>query len=434
MRTCCADTLPMKRKRICFVKFSPENLPPSKLTKRIGCAHTLPMKTKRTCSLKSSPAKLTKDQSTNHQSRKIDLRSPMKRKKRTSESYLLDECWEIIIKLSQINFNSLSLLSKQFLSITNRLWFSLSVNDTSRHYLPRLLKRFTNLTSLDLSRYNYSLDDLLCKISNFPFNKLTSLKFPVPSAFPADGLHAFCKTVTTLTSLYCSRTYPDHNQLLLVADCFPLLKHLDLSHPGFMCVDNHINGINSLLSNSPYIQHLDLSYTYFLNDQHVAEFSLFLPNLVSINLTRCWKLTESALFSLLTNCPSLSDIKMDYTTIGKESIGGGGDDSNSFVVVSPRVKSLSLAHCQYLRDQNIILFASIFPNLEVLDLSYWKDVSKESISQVLKCCSKIWRWEKHKEGGLNFVGFFFFFSYWSHLSEAVSVQLLKWCSDTKCSG
>lgn len=435
MRTCCADTLPMKRERICFLKSSSENLPPSKLTKRTGCAHTLPMKTKRTfslkslpenlppaklitrtgcshtlpmktirnCSLKSSPenlaaAKLTEDRSTNHhQSRKIDLaESPMERKKRNSESYLPDDCWEIIIKLSQVNFNSVSLVSKQFLSITNRLRFSLSVNDASRHYLPRLLKRFTNLTSLDLSRYNYSPNDLLCKISNFPLKKLTSLKLPVPIAFPADGLHAFCQTVTTLTSLTCSRASFDHNQLLLVAHCFPLLKHLDLSRPwydlsqpGFAYVEDHINGISSLLYNSPYIQHLDLSHTNFLNDQHVAEFSLFLAHLVSINLTGCWKLTESALFSLVTNCPSLGDIKMEYTTIGNESIGGGGEDSSSFAVVCPKVKSLSLARCLYLRDQNIVLFASIFPNLEVLDLSYWKDASEETISQVVKCCSKI---------------------------------------------
>jgi len=398
---------PMKRKRICSLKPSPGNLPPSKLTKRTSCTHTLPTKTKRTCflkslpenlppakvitrstcSLKSSPAKLTEVRSAG---------SPMKRKRRTSESYLPDDCWEIIIKLSKINFNSLSLVSKQFLSITNRLRFSLSVNDASRHYLPFLLKRFTNLTSLDLSRYNYSPDDLLYKISNFPLKKLTSLKLPVPIAFPADALHAFCQTVTTLTSLTCSCASFDHNQLLLVSHCFPLLKHLDLSspwynlsQPGFAYVDHHINGINSLLSNSPYIQHLDLSHTNFLNDQHVAEFSLFLAHLVSINLTRCWKLTESALFSLVTNCPSLTDIKMEYTTIGTQTIGDFKGDSNSFAVVRPKVKSLSLARCQYLRDQNIILFASIFPNLEVLDLSYWEDASEEIISQVLRCCTKI---------------------------------------------
>jgi len=48
----------------------------------------------------------------------------------------------------------------------------------------------------------------------------------------------------------------------------------------------------------------------------------------------------------------------------------------------------------------------------------------------------VWRWEKRKhkerrggEGGLNYVCFFFVFSYWSHCSEADKVQLLKWCSE-----
>jgi len=48
-------------------------------------------------------------------------------------------------------------------------------------------------------------------------------------------------------------------------------------------------------------------------------------------------------------------------------------------------------------------------------------------------CS-IWRWEKHKRGVLNCVSFFFVFSSWSHCSEADRTQLLKWCSETKCSG
>lgn len=50
-----------------------------------------------------------------------------------------------------------------------------------------------------------------------------------------------------------------------------------------------------------------------------------------------------------------------------------------------RLKSLCLANCKLLRDENILLFTSIFPNLEVLDLSYWKGMCEEIVGLVLRC-------------------------------------------------
>ena len=47
-----------------------------------------------------------------------------------------------------------------------------------------------------------------------------------------------------------------------------------------------------------------------------------------------------------------------------------------------------------------------------------------SVLNRTKALDTNWRWEKHKKRGLNCVGFFFFFSYWSHWWEAVRVHLL----------
>jgi len=108
------------------------------------------------------------------------------------------------------------------------------------------------------------------------------------------------------------------------------------------------------------------------------------PYLVSINLSNCCNLTEPALFSLVRNCSSLSDINMGHTRIGEER----EENSNSFTdfAVRPQLKSLCLAGCYHMREENIILFASIFPNLEVLDLTSWRGISEASIYQVLRCC------------------------------------------------
>ncbi|XP_024636607.1 uncharacterized protein [Medicago truncatula] len=63
---------------------------------------------------------------------------------------------------------------------------------------------------------------------------------------------------------------------------------------------------------------LVLQNAYFLNNQHVVNLSLLLGDLVSINLSRCYKITKLALFALAKNCPSLSEIKMER--IGNEIV------------------------------------------------------------------------------------------------------------------
>jgi hypothetical protein len=334
---------------------------------------------------------------------------PVKKKKRTSSlnsssqqmvENLPDDCWEYIFKFFVKDhfgyyLNSLSLVSKQFLSITNSLRFSLTVYPSTVPFLKHLLKRFPNLTSITLDYEDRELDGF-CDIDNifrlfssFPLKKLTSLVFTGEdifsleklnsivlsgeSIFPADGLRVFSQNITTLTSLTCSIDFLYKNDLLLIADCFPMLKELniEISNPisdfqtNFkngtdsllsrrQMVNNQtdfINGIHSLLSNCRFIQHLKLECAFFLEDTHVAGFSLFLGDLVSINLNNCSRLTESALFSLVRNCPSLSEIEMQNTAIGTESVENSG--------VYPQLKSLYLG-------ENIIRLASFFPNLQLL--------------------------------------------------------------------
>jgi F-box and leucine-rich repeat protein 2/20 len=113
----------------------------------------------------------------------------------------------------------------------------------------------------------------------------------------------------------------------------------------------------------------------------------FLGDLLSINISKCDSLTHLALFALLKNCAKLSGVKMEYTSIGKMSI------ENSYTLmdfdVYPQLKSLRLAKNPYLRDEDVNMFASVFPNLQLLDLSYLYGISTEGIGQVLRKSSKI---------------------------------------------
>jgi len=72
-----------------------------------------------------------------------------------AELYLPDECWECVFKFLSENryLGSLSLVSKQFFSITNRFRFSITTSDLTSDCLSQLSQRFPNLTSLNLNPY-----------------------------------------------------------------------------------------------------------------------------------------------------------------------------------------------------------------------------------------------------------------------------------------
>ncbi|XP_045786044.1 SCF E3 ubiquitin ligase complex F-box protein pof2-like [Trifolium pratense] len=446
-----------------------------------------------------------------------------RRKTILADLHLPLECWECIISFlvdHNRSLESLSLVSKQFLFITNRLRFSFTICLQTFPFLPILLRRFTNLTSLNLSGFRGNLNRLLRKICRFPL-KLTSLNLSNQCRIPANGLRAFSKKITTLTTLTCSNTsFICSTDISLISDCFPLLEVLDLSDPHFCeyeeaepllstlfklrkvnlsrhhyiddklifqlfkncklleeaimlfcyritfdgiasalrqrpalrslsfsitygqanqeynesyitsqfiaslvslkyltcldllssnifnellfsianeglplkrlvlqnCAGYTYSGIFYLLSKCQHCQHLDLQNAVFLTDKHVVELSLYLGDLVSINLSHCSLLTVSAFFALIKSCPSLSDIKMENTSIGKKSL----ESSKSLMDFTsrPQLKYLHLAHNPWLTDENIIMFASISPNLLLFDLSGCCGIG-EGVAQVLRMCCNI---------------------------------------------
>jgi F-box/leucine-rich repeat protein 2/20 len=122
----------------------------------------------------------------------------------------------------------------------------------------------------------------------------------------------------------------------------------------------------------------------FLDDQRVNQLCAFLGGLVSINVSGCDKLTNSSFFALLTNCHLLAEIRMEYTKIGI-----GPTPSEVDLVVYPHVKSLHLAYNSALADKHINIFGLMFPNLQLLDLSYCRHISQQHIAILLKRCTKM---------------------------------------------
>ncbi|AES86389.1 hypothetical protein MTR_4g006460 [Medicago truncatula] len=202
-----------------------------------------------------------------------------------ADFYLPYDCWVCVFRFL-INDNrdkdhnhrylkSLSLVSKQFFSITNLLHLSLTICDQTHPFLPRLFQRFTNLNSLDLSCYSGYLNKLLCQISSFPL-RLTSLVFSVQTTITTNGLQL-----------------------------------LDLSH----CKDVSEEGMVHVLMICCNIRHLNLTRCSRLK---LLTLNFEVPKLescsglVQLSLKFCEGVTEKGVKHVVEKCTQLREIDLKY--------------------------------------------------------------------------------------------------------------------------
>ncbi|XP_058777162.1 uncharacterized protein LOC131651518 [Vicia villosa] len=330
----------------------------------------------------------------------------------SSNVYLPDECWECIFKFlinhdterahrRYFHLKPLSIVSKQLLSITNRFLSSLTIYNPTCQFFHTLFRRFSNITSLNLSSYDGDLDYPLVQISRFPL-KITSLDISNHSGIPAKGLRAFSKNITTLTSLVCSNIANIYDRdMLFIEDGFPLLEELDISITRFKLFrtpfslalsklrkvnlyDNYYMSneiLFHLFKNCKLLEEVNIVKCWGITLSGIAAALRERPTLTCINISYCKRLTESSLFKLVSNCPSLTEIKMEWTSFGKES--ATNSNSSMDCIVNSQVKSLYLAYCARLRDETIIRFSSLFSNLQLLDMNSCQFISDEGIDQVL---------------------------------------------------
>ncbi|CAJ2669217.1 unnamed protein product [Trifolium pratense] len=125
-----------------------------------------------------------------------------------------------------------------------------------------------------------------------------------------------------------------------------------------------------------------------------AVLCVFLGNLVSINVSGCRKMSNSALFAILRNSPLLSEIRMESTGIGIGSIPWLD------LVIYHQLKSLHLAHNSYLRDEVIYLYSRIndevlyaisnfCPQLQQLDLERCYGITEKGVRLLVEKCTHL---------------------------------------------
>ncbi|KAK2980615.1 hypothetical protein RJ640_011423 [Escallonia rubra] len=135
-----------------------------------------------------------------------------------SQRDLPEECWELILNRidHHSHFESLSLVSKQFISLTNRLRQSLTIVDptpSTQFPISDLLQRFPNLKVIDLSECHNNLNTILFEIAHAPILRLESLNISNKIRFP---LRDLVESGLSISNLRISCTHSTENRLMEV--------------------------------------------------------------------------------------------------------------------------------------------------------------------------------------------------------------------------
>jgi hypothetical protein len=224
-----------------------------------------------------------------------------------ADFYLPDECWEGVFRFLinedsddyNRHLNYLSFVSKQFLSITNRLrlHFSLTICHPTRPFLFRLFQRFPNLTSLDLPP---SKGDGFCWISSLA----SSIRMKFTQTNSVHNSNSFAVS-PRLKSLYLANNSCLRDESIeMFASIFPNLRLLDLSFSYNISEE----GICQVLKRCSEIRHLNLTGCLAVK---LRGMNFEIPNLEVLNLSST-RVDDEALYAISKSCRGLSQLLLEY--------------------------------------------------------------------------------------------------------------------------
>lgn len=260
------------------------------------------------------------------------------------------ECWELILRSlkHRRDYDSVSLVCKEFYSITQRLHSSLTIYDSTIPFLPRFFVRFPALKFIDLSNFTGDLNPVLAQMSKSRL-ALDSLNISNQNSLPIDGLQKLgSKMRNYLRVLICSGICDlQDSDLALIADSFPLLEELHIGFPefdpkftvsdsGFTALTMRLKSLrtvkigncfitdvslHSLFANCEFLREVALEDCSFVSQVGIAEAILKRPYLISISLSNVKDLQLpiiSNFIDSLTSLKSLTVFEFLYVSISNE--------------------------------------------------------------------------------------------------------------------
>lgn len=143
------------------------------------------------------------------------------------------------------------------------------------------------------------------------------------------------------------------------------------------------DGIQMIMLRRRDIKVLELEAVHFLTDHDMSVICKQLRSLTHINISQCWKLTMTTLFSLMTQCPFLKAIKMGKTNLSED------DANETDIVLNSQVRHLCIPYNGKLTDECLKKIGRMCPNLQYLDVSDCFKITGDGISGVLESCPEI---------------------------------------------
>ncbi|KAI3777738.1 hypothetical protein L1987_47540 [Smallanthus sonchifolius] len=343
---------------------------------------------------------------------------------------LPEEIWELILNRlgddHHSEFESLSLVSKRLLSLTDRLRLRFTVVDPMYFIhgtICRFIYRFKNLKTLDLSKLkNGYVETAIREIarSSVALN-LEIVDISNYDSVPIESLKELGLSNRKIKVLKCANVVKLRDvDLIAIAKFHPDLEEIDISYPRnkfeidslrsysiseIMITDAGIEGLSSGLRN---LVKINISMNPLLTDKSLFDLSSNCLRLEEISFSRCIMITMKGIRFMLHNSPNLRSISMclissihgtdslfvNPVTSGRRLSSLHFNDSdisdeflNSIVKARVPLKSVALSDsCSYSID-GLSSFLHAYHSLKFLDLTknnHLCDNSVIAVSQYLR--------------------------------------------------
>ncbi|XXG51949.1 hypothetical protein AAC387_Pa03g0398 [Persea americana] len=286
---------------------------------------------------------------------------------------LPEECWEAILDrikpTEDHQLESISLVCKRFLSISNRLLTTLNISIRTVLLAPggdfsSLFLRFHHLKRINLtgSLGADNLDRIIRAISRSDL-RLTALDLSNQVRFPYSTIHELgLRMNATMRTLICAQMdILQDRDLMKIADSFPDLEELDISYPVnsrrpmFTGVSD--SGISAIATKLQKLQSINISGNDFVSDDALIELSSRCAFLSEIAVRHCSFLTSRGIEHVIRHCKNLGSLSI---SVEENELSSSLDSIERF-----RVNACNL-HCLDLSGIHVydeLLFVIGKPNL-----------------------------------------------------------------------
>ncbi|GAB4850045.1 hypothetical protein Ancab_029343 [Ancistrocladus abbreviatus] len=311
-----------------------------------------------------------------------------------------EEIWEqIIAYVPQDRFlEPLSLVSKRFLSITNRFKQTLTISDPTALFLPKLFHRFPKLKHVYFRDFSENPSSVLLQMSQFEY-PLESMDLSNQKKLPLEGLEGLPRaTLSSIRSLKLrSLSILNDSDLGLIAHLLPNLEVLDLSEPkddyNVIDVDScggslgiTDEGIALLASKLSNLRKINLSGNCLVSDKSVMSLSENCGNLEELVVKDCNFITQDGIVAAFRSCMNLRSVCLLGTDIRAPEVSEsllcaknlcvldfaymGVSDGLLFAITkaSLPLKKFTLFHCQNFTFSGILSLLRTYQSLEYLAL------------------------------------------------------------------